>query len=180
MSHGEPKPWLTGSDSEETILNGRYVLKEALFSEKGKSIFAGFHQYTQRDVRVFRYDMGIYDRDILKMRAKALGDFSRFSTLCSVIDTMETADFFYIILEEPKGESLGIYCKQKEKMPQEQLVEKLLILLSCFQKLETAGIADLLLQEVFVSKNGDFSILPAFESRQKGSGDYCYDICEIF
>ena len=92
MSHGEPKPWLTGSDSEETILNGRYVLKEALFSEKGKSIFAGFHQYTQRDVRVFRYDMGIYDRDILKMRAKALGDFSRFSTLCSVIDTMETAD----------------------------------------------------------------------------------------
>ena len=121
MSHGEPKPWLTGSDSEETILNGRYVLKEALFSEKGKSIFAGFHQYTQRDVRVFRYDMGIYDRDILKMRAKAFGDFSRFSTLCSVIDTMETADFFYIILEEPKGESLGIYCKQKEKMPQEQL-----------------------------------------------------------
>ena len=180
MSHGEPKPWLTGSDSEERILNGRYGLKEALFSEKGKSIFAGFHQYTQRDVRVFRYDMGIYDRDILKMRAKALGDFSRFSTLCSVIDTMETADFFYIILEEPKGESLGIYCKQKEKMPQEQLVEKLLILLSCFQKLETAGIEDLFLQEVFVGKNGDFSILPAFESRQKGSGDYCYDICEIF
>lgn len=180
MSHGESGSSWNDNTSEETILDGRYILKEALIREKGKILFAGVHQYTQRQVRIFRYDTKIYDWNALEMQAKALGDFSGLSGLCSVIDTIETDPFFFIILEEAKGEPLRTYCMEKEKLPMQQLAEKLLVLVSCFKKLEAAGVNDLFLQEIYVSEHGDFSIFPAFESRKKGSGDYCYDICEIF
>ena len=169
MSHGESGSSWNDNTSEETILDGRYILKEALIREKGKILFAGIHQYTQRQVRIFRYDTEIYHRNVLEMQAKALGDFSGISGLCSVIDTIETEAFFFIILEEPKGEPLRTYCMEKEKMPMQQLAEKLLVLVSCFKKLEAAGVNDLFLQEIYVSEHGDFSIFPAFESRKKGS-----------
>ena len=129
MSHGESGSSWNDNTSEETILDGRYILKEALIREKGKILFAGVHQYTQRQVRIFRYDTKIYDRNVLEQQAKALGDFSGLSGLCSVIDTIETEPFFFIILEEPKGEPLRTYCMEKEKMPIQQLIEKLLVLL---------------------------------------------------
>ena len=129
MSHGESGSSWNDNTSEETILDGRYILKEALIREKGKILFAGVHQYTQRQVRIFRYDTKIYDRNVLEQQAKALGDFSGLSGLCSVIDTIETEPFFFIILEEPKGEPLRTYCMEKEKMPIQQLIEKLLCIL---------------------------------------------------
>lgn len=48
MSHGESESSWNDNTSEETILDGRYILKEALIREKGKILFAGVHQYTQR------------------------------------------------------------------------------------------------------------------------------------
>ena len=130
MSHGESGSSWNDNTSEETILDGRYILKEALIREKGKILFAGIHQYTQRQVRIFRYDTEIYHRNVLEMQAKALGDFSGISGLCSVIDTIETEAFFFIILEEPKGEPLRTYCMEKEKMPMQQLIGKLIVLVS--------------------------------------------------